>query len=186
MAMTSMSVVFSVFVLHIHHRGSLSRRAPPWLRRATLVLSRIVCVKPSPLLSYGEPKQEVDKKPLSRSGYSSFNQGFRINSLRNVTVKTLENGEYIIHKDSNAQERIARKLRHAEDEVLSQLRLIIDRHEREDVNLKINREWEDIGLVFDRALFWCVFTISTSVTLSLLVFKPLTKDVRIEDYLLNP
>ena len=35
MAMTSLSVVFSVFVLHIHHRGSHNIRAPAWLRQLT-------------------------------------------------------------------------------------------------------------------------------------------------------
>lgn len=45
MAMTSLSVVFSVFVLHIHHRGSHNIRAPVWLRSfAFHYLAPALCV----------------------------------------------------------------------------------------------------------------------------------------------
>ena len=45
MAMTSLSVVFAVFVLHIHHRGSQDVRAPRWLRHFALeVVARALCM----------------------------------------------------------------------------------------------------------------------------------------------
>ena len=45
MAMTSMSVVFSVFVLTVHHRGSRGVRPPKWLRVLTIdiMAPRLFC-----------------------------------------------------------------------------------------------------------------------------------------------
>ena len=44
--MTSLSVVLSVFVLHVHHRGSRGLRAPRWLRKLTFnVIARLVCIR---------------------------------------------------------------------------------------------------------------------------------------------
>ena len=213
MAMTSMSVIFSVFVLHVHHRGSLCRRAPGWLRRTALTLSRFVCHQATPLLSAklgpscGDPSAgssrrapQSPRRRILRAGYGSFNQGFRMSSLRNVTLKAMENGEYSIQQTSGgggqsqppgsgesnscSLEQLAlRRMKQTEEEMLLQLRTIIDCYHREEREVKINREWADIAIVFDRALFWFMFVLATTVTLSLLIFKPLTKSVSIDDYL---
>lgn len=43
MLMTSMSVVFSVFVLTIHHRGARGIRPPVWLRSLTIDMLAPAC-----------------------------------------------------------------------------------------------------------------------------------------------
>ena len=46
MAMTSLSVVFSVFVLYVHHKGNRGVRAPSWLRKFSFqVMARILCMQ---------------------------------------------------------------------------------------------------------------------------------------------
>ena len=62
MAMTSLSVIFAVFVLHVHHRGSLNRRAPLWLRKSALRMAKVVCSTPSPYLlaTYKEVREEQE------------------------------------------------------------------------------------------------------------------------------
>lgn len=195
MAMTSMSVIFSVFVLHIHHRGNLHRRAPSWLRKTALVLSKVVCHRPSPLLSQSKQeflrKQQQQQRSIKmsmRTGYGSFNQGFKLSPLRNVTLRTMENGEYSIQPSNNGEShchdvkhngRVAPSL---EEELLAQLQVIVKRYEKEDSEIRVNSEWEDIAIVFDRVLFVFMCSMATTVTLSLLIFKPLTKSVSIDDF----
>ncbi|KAI0214558.1 Acetylcholine receptor subunit alpha-L1, partial [Lamellibrachia satsuma] len=44
MGLTSLSVIFSVLVLNVHHRGDRETRAPYWLRRIALhYISRVMC-----------------------------------------------------------------------------------------------------------------------------------------------
>ena len=191
MAITSMSVIFGVFILHIHHRGTLNRRASPSLRRCTLSLSRMLCVKPSPVILMNSRTPEsftANESDLHRmhSGFGSFNQGFKFNSLRNVTLKTLENGQIQLQEkpntgNNNANDRSS-NIQRAEEEVLHHLRGIIEKQSREDTMNIISREWEDIAIVFDRFLFWMFLFIALFTTLALLVLLPLAKEISIDDY----
>ncbi len=177
MAMTSLSVILAVFVLHIHHRGSLNRRAPMWLRKLSLQLGTLFYVTPSPYLKASIKEREDNNSgtELLRPGIGSYNHGFRVKSLRNVTLTALENGEYLLQRDPRKSCRI----RHAEDEVIKHLRYIIEKHDREEVMNCVNKEWEDIAVVCDRFLFWLFFLTALAATLALLVFKPLTKNITI-------
>ena len=182
--MTSMSVIFAVFIIHLHHRGNLDRRAPPWLRRTSCVLGRVVCVRTSPVLS---SNILADIEERLTPGVSSYNKGFRVNSLRHVTLSPIGQKEsrYYLHKEKTASSRgrsesLTYKIKHVEDDVLRNLRMVIDKHDKEELQHYISKEWEDIAIVFDRFLFWIFFVTACTATLSLLVFKPLTKDINIE------
>ena len=184
MAMTSMSVIFAVFILHLHHRGNLDRRAPPWLRRASCVLSRVVCVRTSPVLT-SNILSDIEERLTP--GVSSYNKGFRVNSLRHVTLSPIgqESARYYSHKENAAaarkrSESLTYKIKHVEEDVLRNLRMVIDKHDKEELQHYISKVWEDIAIVFDRFLFWIFFVTACTATLSLLVFKPLTKDINIE------
>ena len=185
MAMTSMSVIFAVFILHLHHRGNLNRRAPPLLRRASCVLGRLVCVRTSPVLS-SDILSELEERITP--GVSTFNKGFRVNSLRHVTLSPIgqkESPRYYLHKETTAaargcSESLTYKIERVEEDVLRNLRLVIDKHDKEELQNYVSKEWEDIAIVFDRFLFWIFFITACTATLSLLVFKPLTKDMDIE------
>ena len=77
-------------------------------------------------------------------------------------------------------ESLTYKIKHVEEDVLRNLRMVIDKHDKEELQHYISKEWEDIAIVFDRFLFWIFFVTACTATLSLLVFKPLTKDINIE------
>ncbi|ELU10286.1 hypothetical protein CAPTEDRAFT_201263 [Capitella teleta] len=67
MAMTSASVVFSVFVLHIHHKGGRGNRAPLWLRRFTLkYLATYLCTQKELLKCVRHVLDKQDRDELER------------------------------------------------------------------------------------------------------------------------
>ncbi len=178
MAMTSMSVIFAVFILHIHHRGNLNKRAPPWLRKISHIMARLVCVKTSPVL-HNDIMSELE----SRNNAGAYNKGFRINSLRRVTLSPLSkkgSHKYYIHQQNSRGAELTYRLKHVEDDVLRNLRLVVGKHEQEEIQHYLSKEWEDIAIVFDRFLFWIFFITACSATLALLVLKPLTKDITID------
>ncbi len=89
----------------------------------------------------------------------------------------------ITHNRTTASGRadsLTYKIKHVEEDVLRNLRMVIDKHDKEELQHYISKEWEDIAIVFDRFLFWIFLVSACTATLSLLVFKPLTKDIDIE------
>ena len=105
--------------------------------------------------------------------------------MRNVMLTALDNGEYVIHKDTRKQKEKAQQRVGSEAQVLLHLRQVLAKQEHDDFQVHIQKEWEDVALVLDRLLFWVYFLLGTSATMSLLVFKPMMKDLEMGDLKVN-
>ncbi len=113
------------------------------------------------------PAAHVDSSPARY--YLHHPQGSDSNS---TTTTTTTRG--------HQTESLTYKIKHVEEDVLRNLRMVIDKHDKEELQHYVSKEWEDIAIVFDRFLFWIFFMTACTATLFLLVFKPLTKDINIE------
>ena len=187
MAMTSMSVVFSVFILHLHHLGERGSRAPRWLRRLAIGwLSRVVCIRTQRHLRWDETLRDRGEK--LHPGFGSFNEGFKIPPPPKSLYK-VENGQLHLHiseQDNKHLEQIAMNYQRAENELLKYLRVVMEKHDREELHGYMMKEWEDIAAVFDRLLFWMFFTVTVTASIGLLVLKPATKSsLSLDDVALN-
>ena len=192
MAMTSMSVVFSVFILHLHHRGGHSHRAPSWLRKLALsFMSRAMCMCLHPNRQDWDRGRDKDSVHTHiQPGYSSFNEGFRVQSAK----YRVENGQLHRQTDSggqrddkpeeaygggsgNAGKQSCFRYRQAEAEILRYLRLVLSKQDKLDSERLVIQEWEQISRVFDRLFFYIFFLVAVFATISLLVLKPMSKNV---------
>lgn len=173
MGLTSLSVIFSVLVLNVHHRGDRETRAPYWLRRVALhYISRVMCT----LTQRDWRDNPPQSSPVSK--VDSFNDGFVSRSP--VQVYKLANGELLLHR--NGSRRNIADDRHPEEkdgsceaELLKYFRRLASRQDREDRNAFVAREWRDIGQILDRLLFWLFAGITLVATLYLLIILPRNK-----------
>ena len=184
MAMTSMSVIFSVFVLHIHHKGGRGNRAPLWLRRVALHYgSQILCVRISKFFKWDDKLDDLRSK--IRPGYTSQNEGFLNSSPKQTSVIKMENGQ--LHVSLNCSENTCKHLEHlsvkyhqTEKQLLKYVHSVLEKQDREELERHVIKEWADIAAVIDRLLFW-IFALSTLFSsLALLVFKPYDKGMDLD------
>ena len=178
MGLTSMSVIFSVLVLNVHHRGDRETRAPYWLRHVTLhYLSRALCTVNQ--RDWRDDPPHTRLSPVSK--LDSFNDGFVSRSP--VQVYKLANGELLLHRngsrrtvtdDHESDEREGS----CEAELLKYFRRTAARQEQDDLNAFVAREWRDIGRVLDRLLFWLFAGVTLVATLFLLIILPRNKPTK--------
>ena len=76
MAMTSLSIVLTVFVLQLHHVGPNTKPVPRWIRAVVIsVISRIICMRSSNTNYYQYDKKE--REHLTRTGSLRRSGSFR-------------------------------------------------------------------------------------------------------------
>lgn len=73
------------------------------------------------------------------------------------------------------QQQQPQQQRSIADEIQHQLEKIIERHQLDEHDQAIIREWQNVALVIDRCLFYLFTAIIVFTTLFLLVILPLTK-----------
>ena len=210
MGMTSLSVVFSVFVLHIHHKGTRGVRAPYWVRNFSYeILARVLCLQRGSKSLHSEdetdPKQR--KKGFSMNRNLINNNGRTGNLYTNMVhsssnfqnpdkISLSENGQisvapYSIHytrrssrtdtgpQSNQQQQRTSAKTKWytAQDELLSHLRVLVSKLQKEERDSQIVKEWQDIGYLLDRALLILFTLVTVLSTVALLVMKPMNKSM---------
>lgn len=76
----------------------------------------------------------------------------------------------------NGRESVTGKI---EREILYYLRAVLEAHERSKAERIAVNEWQEVARVLDTLFFWLFVLITTTSTLVLLVFSPMTKDVSV-------
>ncbi|XP_050402291.1 neuronal acetylcholine receptor subunit alpha-10 [Patella vulgata] len=199
MFLTSVSVIMTVFVLNLHHRGPDKRSVPYWLRRLFLG-------------THGSmPSAARQAQDRFFSNHRSVNES---NFMRNISLKLtleniaqdlqdqilLENGvtdsmpndthvhhtchdrrecgynshnsEQGFHKQSSF--RGGRNAKSYEDIILSLTRLL-DKHDREENEYEVMQEWRRLAQTIDRILFFIFLGGTVISTLAILVIAPSTQ-----------
>lgn len=194
MSLTSLSVIMTVFVLNLHHRGPSKQAVPVWLRNIFLGrMARWLCLpggeptyrdyysgdtaqflrKVSLKMTIENMAQElkddlengVADTLLDQSGLPFSNE-----KQESRTNSTLSNDHY--RRTNNKNPRNVSK---TNEEILRALKRLIEKHDREDHEYEIIQEWRKVAQVVDRILFWIFLTGTLVSTLTVLVIAPLTR-----------
>ena len=209
MAMTSVSVIMTVFVLNLHYRSPDNNPVPHWLRGCFVKKTRggrlalrshypyveevytddqSNCVRTVPVkLTIENLAQELrdeletsdvlppdtpnNEPPITRAPPRFDPPGYR-----EVTQNDSSRLQYVppnmnsIPTPAGSSASFSRS-----GDILTALRKIIQRYERDDTEDAILYEWRQVANGVDRILFW-IFTVGTlGSTIIVLIVAPMTK-----------
>lgn len=204
MAMTSVSVIMTVFVLNLHHRGPNNKPVPVWLRRIFLrrrMTRGLIFTKNNP-----ETARFVDEYLTDDQTNYVKNVSLRltIENLAQELKEELDNctsdfsigeppegsaplagsyeGQYHELSQSEFQPRppslyggSKAQCSKTNEDILNALRKIIERYERDDSEEETMYEWRQVALAVDRILFWIFLFGTLASTIVVLIVAPITK-----------
>ena len=174
MAITTLSMVLTVFVLNLHHVTDTP--VPNWVRRLVLVyLARFMC-----MFSYVSNEQMRDKS--NKVPYSIVTSNHRDRATYNgqlgthnssINGRPSENHNNIYHggPSTSVDSRVHSNslMRTNADKKSS------EKDEQKKKEEEYSKEWKRVAEVVDRLFFWFFF-IAILIT-TLLLFHPLTKSI---------
>lgn len=201
MAVASISVILTVFVLKLHHCSPNQSEVPRWVKFLILrILGPIVRCKCIPeIRSRGRKKVGCSHKrkhvneqseicmklmndTLTQSNHRLGQErlgttDFLSNMQSDYTVNGNERNEYRrvlnLSSEDNTRDILyhERRLSGMED-VLKYLKVMVAKSDAEDEETYIVDEWKQVALVVDRFLFWSFLGITIISTVILLVVVP--------------
>lgn len=195
MTLTSVSVIMTVFVLNLHHRGPNRNAVPSWLRNVLLgPLQDILCVGKSdtlPTMHQGSRflrnmslratleniAQELQNEAQLENGVMADTivtdgQGTTLHNETRCDVRLLPNDT---HQRARRGLQIKNLHTKSHEEIVRNLQSILNKHEKEDRDYEIIQEWRQVAQVVDRILFWIFLFGTLSSTIIILVIAPAIK-----------
>ncbi|XP_071103597.1 neuronal acetylcholine receptor subunit alpha-10-like [Haliotis cracherodii] len=195
MAVASVSVILTVFILKLHHCPPNQAEVPNWVRYLVLkLLASIVrcsCVT-NPNVDQSRPFIVVtptkDTEPSDACSRllgdhclvpkSNHPQEMGSRSDDNLSVEFRSSTRRSFsNKDSSSDVRMHLYERSGTgmEELLRYLKLIVEKNDDEDRANEMNDEWKQVALVVDRLMFWLFMFITLFSTLVVLVIVPAVK-----------
>ncbi|XP_033749116.1 LOW QUALITY PROTEIN: neuronal acetylcholine receptor subunit alpha-10-like [Pecten maximus] len=205
MTLTSLSVMMTVFVLNLHHRGPNRVEVPPWIRSLCLgKMQSIFCINDEKKCSsYLTPRESKFirtmslKVTLDNIAQELQNEIQMENGMADTVVTEREGTTIHDHRTSdgrfngdgrfNAGSSDSLRRHHrppltrghsnnkAHDEIIQALKRILEKHEKEDRDYEVVQDWRRVAQVVDRVLFWIFFLGTFTSTLIILVITPASK-----------
>ena len=178
MAMTSLSIVLTVFVLQLHHVGPNQKPVPRWIRRVVVgVISRALCMRSHIESYYGYRPDEETLTGNQRKSDDMCLKTFHDNRehLNNKDTNNC-NGRLNVNQcnpQNNFEPVDNRNI--AYDKISNHLKILVSRHDTEDDFQDIINEWRLVAHIMDRFLFWLFLIGAILSSVSILVFKPMMK-----------
>jgi len=197
MSLTSLSVIMTVFVLNLHHRGPNRVEVPYWIRHLCLgKLQSIFCInsekKCATYLTPHDSKflrtmslkvtldniaQELQNEIQMENGMADTivteREGTTIHDRKDNRFAPT-NGESVRRHHRQTLSR-GHSYNKTHDEIIQSLKRILEKHEREDRDYEIIQDWRRVAQVVDRILFWIFFFGTLTSTLAILVIAPASK-----------
>lgn len=190
MAMSALSVVFSVFVLNFHHKRSGSVPPPPWIKAIAHCASILTCTS----ITFNSDVC------ISTKTQRNIQKEHNITEYNLINVNQEEDNETCEHlmdihtnsqcpdnhrgvKSSNNNTNGRSHLPIVENILSDYVNKVLSGYDRlREENLVMN-DWKEIARVFDRILFILFAFITFSSTIVILVICPMTKSITIEDFM---
>ena len=196
MSLTSISVIMTVFVLNLHHRGPNKQEVPNWIRKVFLGrLTTFLCVGNDDRYTSVSTNEDSDFLRTMSLRMTLDNIAQELQSDVQIenggmadTVVTESQGTTLhdvkrdvkfpkrdsLHQGRRPTSRVPSRSRSNED-IMNSLRRILYKHDKEDRNYEIIQEWRRVAQVVDRILFF-VFLLGTFFsTIAILVIAPSVK-----------
>ncbi|ELU14382.1 hypothetical protein CAPTEDRAFT_204309 [Capitella teleta] len=187
MGMTSVSVIMTVFVLNLHHRGPNNTPVPPWLHK--VFLSRL---KDTHNVVFKQNSLYDDFFPSGTSQSRFSRNHLTIENLAQELKHELDT-QYAREHDSSPNDKYESDTTQFESSpdhsstldqqpacsttqhILRALYKIVHRYEREDNEEHRVYEWRQLAVIVDRILFWIFLTGTLSSTIIVLIIAPLIR-----------
>ncbi|XP_050402295.1 neuronal acetylcholine receptor subunit alpha-7 isoform X2 [Patella vulgata] len=177
MALTSMSVILAVVVSNISNSGHREKALPPFIRAVVILLSKVCCIK----LRF--VNRAVCDGQIIQCASKRNSQMFYKGNSNNISHDSgcglidFENGEP--NNGRNLERANKRRDDRGENrelnELLCKVHEMMCRENDRDKNDYLCKQWQEVGIVVDRCMFW-IFVLGTSMsTIYLLVIMPMTK-----------
>lgn len=195
MSLTSVSVIMTVFVLNLHHRGPSRNAVPAWIRGILLgPIQSILCVGKNDQIPTGRQGSRFLRTMSLRATLENIaqelqNEAQLENGVMADTIVTDGQGT-TLHNETRCDVRLLPNDNHqrprrgiqvknlhtkSHEEIVRNLQSILDKHEKEDRDYEIIQEWRKVAQVVDRILFWIFLFGTLSSTLIILVITPAVK-----------
>ena len=158
MAMTSLSIVLTVFVLQLHHVGPDTKPVPLWIRKVVLhLIARMMCM--SAHVDGYYRYQETRKDEMCMTSF-----------MDSVDFRDSNNCNGRLQSNPPSSDRNV-----TYDRISRHLKILVSKHDGEEDHQDIVNEWRLVAHVMDRFLFWLFLIGSFFSSLVILVFKPMMK-----------
>lgn len=191
MAMSALSVVFSVFVLTFHHKRSGSNPPPNWIKFIATIASVLTCTKLSLNSDACQPSKGSVRvqRDENMTEYNLINaneeeQTDTCGQLldKNNTSQCTES--HVTNKSSNnSVNGSGHHVPLPEHVVADYIIRVLSGYGRPREEIKIVNDWREIARVLDRVLFLIFGFITFTSTFTLLVICPFTKSITIKERL---
>ncbi|XP_046574361.1 neuronal acetylcholine receptor subunit alpha-10-like isoform X1 [Haliotis rubra] len=163
MAMTSLSIILTVFVLQLHHVGPHQKPVPRWLRSLVFdIFARLVCMCHS-TDSMRNRRQVIKTDDVCLSTFMETIDGSNCNG------SVPYNGMPLAH------ERMLDRGDHTNDRITSHLKGLVRRQDSEERHQDVVNEWRFVAHVIDRLLFWIFLIAAVVSSITILVIQPFLK-----------
>ena len=187
MAMTSLSIVLTVFVLQLHHVGPHQKPVPNWIRKVVIdYISKILCMRSHLASYYGyDYKDHGERMTVGTTTSCNRREEMCLTSfMDNIDYKESNNcngrlNQSPLHltsqggmeRDSENNTKGGVKY----DRISKHLKILVSKHDSEDEYQDIINEWRLVAHIMDRFLFWLFLFGSFLSSISILVFRPMSK-----------
>ena len=186
MAMTSLSIVLTVFVLQLHHVGPNQKPVPLWIKNIVIkVIGPLLCMKGYVDNHYSNTSAAKASDDVTTS-FSDHQMDY-LDSSNNCNGKAHYPPHHqshlhplLTHSPSVRRQVLSRgdyqnddKVSY--DQISSHLKILVSKHDGEDEFQDIINEWRLVAHIMDRFLFWIFLVGSFLSSLVILVFMPMTK-----------
>ena len=183
MAMSGMSVVFSVLVLNIHHKGVLSKHPPSILKRLARIVARVLCMKiqleetPTPTLVYRTTYTPANFTCKSHDNESLLYNDMQRHNPIHVDLQDTDALDDVMNQ--NMPQSVPGKS-NIDTEILNYFKQVMSSHEQSLAEKQIVNEWREIARVMDKVFFWLFLTVTVVSTVIILVISPMTKEIDLD------
>lgn len=166
MAMTSLSIILTVFVLQLHHVGPHQRPVPKWLKFICVrILAKIMCMNTSQF-------------PVR------YRRGYRRD--RDVCLTTFFDSDGNSHCNGNIPQHsvsyqpdkihdVQVEREQTQEKITKHLKILVEKQDYEDYHQDIVYEWRFVALCMDRILFWVFLFAAILSSIMILIVQPLRK-----------
>ena len=173
MAMTSLSIVLTVFVLQLHHVGPHQKPVPNWIRKVVVdYIARLICMRNHLSSYYGYSREDLSNR-RDEMCLTSFMDTMDLKESNNCNGRLNQSP---LHRHSGPADTM-RDPRSgiSYDKISNHLKILVSKHDSEDDYQDIVNEWRLVAHIMDRFLFWLFLLAATLSSVSILVFRPMTK-----------
>lgn len=182
MAMTSLSIVLTVFVLQLHHVGPNTKPVPGWVKKILMGCVARMLLMNRVIHDFYRYREEVKKDEMCLTSFmdnigantkDSNNCNGRVGQKSRGSFRGTSFKENSFRQGGLSRQDSRRNVSY--DKISNHLKILVSKHDSEDDYQDIISEWRLVAHIMDRFLFWLFLVAAVLSSVSILVFRPMMK-----------